>query len=105
MFYPNVEEISMLVFNGHGVKWFSHRMAPNKTRLTYIGLNEKPTPVVIKSMCITGGRGAMRQMLIAGGWDKEELIATPVSRLDRNSVITGTYWLLQGESKLLCITA
>ena len=47
----------------------------------------------------------MRQMLITGGWDKEALIATPVSRLDRNSVITGTYWLLQGESKLLCITA
>ena len=47
----------------------------------------------------------MRQMLITGGWDKEALIATPVSHLDRNSLITGTYWLLQGEPRLLCILA
>ena len=47
----------------------------------------------------------MRPMLVAGGWDKEALIATPVHRLDRNSVITGTYWLLQGAPKLLCISA
>ena len=72
------------------MKWFSLRMSPNETRLAYIGLNKKPTPAVIESMCLTGGRGAMRQMLITGGWDKKSLIATPVSRLDRNSVITGT---------------
>ena len=95
----------MLVFSRQGMKWVSLRMSPNETRLAYIGLNEKPTPAVIESMCLTGGRGAMRQMLITGGWDKEALIATPVSRLDRNSAITGTYWLLQGEPRLLCISA
>ena len=47
----------------------------------------------------------MRQMMEAGGWDTEKLIATPVHRLDRNSMITGTYWLLQGSPKLLCISA
>ena len=56
-------------------------------------------------MTLVGGRGAMRQMMETGGWDTERLIATPVHRLDRNAVITGTYWLLQGAPKLLCISA
>ena len=80
-------------------------MTPNEARLAYIENSEKPTNAAIESMCLTGGRGAMRQMLVVGGWDKEALIATPVSCLDRNSVITGTYWLLQGQLRLLCISA
>ena len=80
-------------------------MAPNESREAYIGGSEKPTNAEIQSMTLTGGQGAMRQMLVVGGWDKEALIATPVHRLDRNSVITGTYWLLQGAPKLLCISA
>ena len=55
-------------------------------------------------MCLTGGIGAKREMLKVGGWDQLALIATPVSRLDKNSVITGTYWLLQGSPRMLCIS-
>ena len=55
-------------------------------------------------MCLTGGIGAKREMLATGGWDKVALIATPVSPLDKKSTIIGTYWLLQGAPRMLCIS-
>ena len=51
-------------------------MTSNKARQAYVESSEKPTNVEIQSMCLTGGRGAMRQMLVVGGWDKDGLIAT-----------------------------
>ena len=104
-FLPKTIGGKTVLNNNHKMKGHSFRMAPNEARLAYIESSEKPTNAEIQSMCLTGGRGAMRQMLVVGGWDKEALIATPVSRLDRNSVITGTYWLLQGVPKLLCVSA
>ena len=80
-------------------------MAPNDARAAYISGRGKPTDAEIHSMTLVGGRGAMRNMMEAGGWDKEKLIATPVHRLDKNAMITGTYWLLQGTPKMVCISA
>ena len=80
-------------------------MTNNAARLAYIKLNEKPTATIIKSMMCTGGRAEMREKVITGGWDREELTLTPVSRLDKDGTISGTYWLLLGEPKRLSITA
>ena len=80
-------------------------MAQNDARTAYIGGREKPTEAEVRSMTLTGGTGAMRALLEAGGWDKERVIATPVHRLDKNALISGTYWLLQGTPKMVCISA
>ena len=79
-------------------------MAPNKARQIYIDGREKPTSGELQAMCLTGGTGAKREMLITGGWDQLARIATPVSQLDKSAVISGTYWLLQGSPRMLCIS-
>ena len=81
-------------------------MAPNDARENYISGREKPTEAEIRSMTLVGGRAAMRTMMEAGGdWNKQDLIATPVHRLDKYANITGTYWMLQGSPKIVCISA
>ena len=81
-------------------------MAPNDARENYISGREKPTEAEIRSMSLVGGRAAMRTMMEAGGdWNKQDLIATPVHRLDKYANITGTYWMLQGSPKIVCISA
>ena len=83
----------------------SCRMSETASRLAYIGQDELPSAAVIKSMLCTGGKTMMRDKMSASGWDKEELLLTPVSRLDQAGVITGTYWLLLGEPMKLSISA
>ena len=43
-------------------------MAQNDARTAYIGGREKPTEAEVRSMTLTGGTGAMRALLEAGGW-------------------------------------
>ena len=56
-------------------------MTSNEARQAYVEGSEKPKNGEITAMCLTGGIGAKREMLVTGGWDKEVLIATQVSRL------------------------
>ena len=79
-------------------------MAPTEARQTCIDGREKPTSGELQAMCLTGVTGAKREMLKAGGWDQLALIATTVSRLDKSAVISGTYYLLQGSPRMLCIS-
>jgi hypothetical protein len=78
-------------------------MATTEARQTYLDGKEKPTSGELQAMCLKGGTGAKREMLKVGGWDQLALIATPVSRLDKSAVISGTYWLRQGSPRMLCI--
>ena len=80
-------------------------MADPATRLAYISYDELPTVALIQSMLCTGGKALMREKIVALGWDQEELLLTPVLRLDQAGTITGTYWLLFGETKKMSISA
>ena len=61
-FLPKTIGGKTVLNNNHKMKGHSFRMAPNKARRAYIEGSEKPTNAEIQSMCLTGGRGAMRQM-------------------------------------------
>ena len=80
-------------------------MAETPSQLTYLSLNKLPTAAVIKLMLCTGGRALMREKIITSGWDRGELLLTPVSRLNQAGTITGTYWLLFGEPRKMSISA
>jgi hypothetical protein len=53
-------------------------MSETVSRLAYIGQDELPSAAVIKSMLCTGGKTMMRDKMSTSGWDKEELLLTPV---------------------------